>query len=456
MDVGSYFHSVRLDVTKCKGCTNCIRRCPTEAIRVRDGRAQIIEERCIDCGECIRVCPNQAKIAISDDLSKLAHFKYNIALPAPSLYGQFQEKAGIGIIDAALLKLGFDSVFEVAYAADLISQATQDYITRVKSPRPLISQACPAVVSLIQVRFPMLLNHLIPIESPMNAAAKIAKDEAVAKGFRARDVGVFFISPCPAKITAVRQPQKDLVNYVDGVLTIRNVYGDLRKMISTVQQELPVQATAKGINWGRSGGEATALDKVSTLTVDGIHNVISVLEEVEMGHLTEIDFLECQACTGGCVGGALTVANPHLAMARLKHLASTIPPADREQQEKNRQLLNRSDGFKISVMPFEPRQPFSLDRDLAAAISKLEMLERTLESLPGLDCGSCGAPTCRALAEDIVQGLSLETDCVFKLREKVSKLAKEVMELASLVPPAMGGTRETKSIGKDENNNGTG
>lgn len=454
--MGSYFHSVRLDVKKCKGCTNCIRRCPTEAIRVRDGKAQIIEERCIDCGECIRVCPNQAKIAISDSLSRLADFKYNIALPAPSLYGQFQEKTGIGKIDAALLPLGFDSVFEVAYAADLISKATQDYITRVKSPRPLISQACPAVVSLIQVRFPMLLNHLIPIEAPMNAAAKMAKDEAVAKGYRLEEIGVFFISPCPAKITAVRQPQKHLVNYVDGVLTIRNVYVDIRKVLNTVPQELPVQATAKGINWGRSGGEATALAKVSTLTVDGIHNVISILEEVEMGHLTEIDFLECQACTGGCVGGALTVANPHLAMARLKHLTSTIQQRDRGEQEKNHRLLSQYGGFKRSIMPIEPRQPFSLDRDVAAAISKLEMLERTLESLPGLDCGSCGAPTCRALAEDIVQGLSLETDCVFKLREKVSKLAKEVMELASLVPPAMGGTREAKSTGKGEKENETG
>ena len=49
----AYFHSVRLDKDKCKGCTNCIKRCPTQAIRVRAGKAHIIKERCIDCGECI-------------------------------------------------------------------------------------------------------------------------------------------------------------------------------------------------------------------------------------------------------------------------------------------------------------------------------------------------------------------------------------------------------------------
>ena len=84
------FHSVRLDPEKCKGCTNCIKRCPTEAIRVHDGKATIIEERCIDCGECIRACPNHAKFAVTDELDKLAAYKYNIALPAPSFFGQFK------------------------------------------------------------------------------------------------------------------------------------------------------------------------------------------------------------------------------------------------------------------------------------------------------------------------------------------------------------------------------
>ena len=63
-----FFHSVTLDKEKCKGCTNCIKRCPTEAIRVRNGKAVITPERCIDCSVCIRVCPYHAKKAKSDPM----------------------------------------------------------------------------------------------------------------------------------------------------------------------------------------------------------------------------------------------------------------------------------------------------------------------------------------------------------------------------------------------------
>ena len=89
MEKSGFFHSVRLDESKCMGCTNCIKRCPTGAIRVRRGKAYIISERCIDCGECIRICPHHAKYAEKYSFDELQKYKYRIALPAPTLYGQF-------------------------------------------------------------------------------------------------------------------------------------------------------------------------------------------------------------------------------------------------------------------------------------------------------------------------------------------------------------------------------
>jgi Na+-translocating ferredoxin:NAD+ oxidoreductase RNF subunit RnfB len=73
---------------------------------------------------------------------------------------------------------------------------------------------------------------------------------------------------------------------------------------------------------------------------------------------------------------------------------------------------------------------------------KLEVLELINKELPGLDCGACGAPSCRALAEDIVRENANETDCIFKLREKVRQLAVEMMELEAKMPPVMDRERE--------------
>ena len=66
-------------------------------------------------------------------------------------------------------------------------------------------------------------------------------------------------------------------------------------------------------------------------------------------------------------------------------------------------------------------------------MKKLQDIEKILSELPGLDCGSCGAPSCQSLAEDIVQGKACESDCVFKLRTRVETLAGEMQELSNKV-----------------------
>ena len=121
-----FFHSVRLDEEKCEGCTNCIKRCPTEAIRVRNGKAHIISERCIDCGECIRICPHHAKYAECDSFNKILDYKYRVALPAPTLYGQFNNLDDVDYVLTALKSMGFDDAFEVSRGRGARQQRHQD------------------------------------------------------------------------------------------------------------------------------------------------------------------------------------------------------------------------------------------------------------------------------------------------------------------------------------------
>lgn len=428
-----YFHSVTLDKEKCKGCTNCIKRCPTEAIRVRKGKAGIIQERCIDCGECIRICPNHAKAAVTDTLDRLKDFNYNIALPAPSLYGQFKSEMTPGAILAALVALGFDDVFEVALGAEAVSLAIKKYLRGNGRKKPMISSACPAVVRLMQVRFPALLDHIIPIQAPMEVAARAAKQlKSRELGLKESDIGTFFITPCPAKVTAVKQPFGD-VSCVDGTIAISAIYGAiLRELEHIIEAPRLHRASGGGIAWGRAGGENLSIGKGSLLAVDGIHSVTSVLEEIERGGLNDIDYLEAQACTGGCIGGPLVIQNPFVARVRIRDLAKKYT------RGKSAAVVESLAEYVEPTGPVPPRPVLKLDDNIAAAISKMELLENTLKELPGLDCGSCGSPNCRALAEDIVRGFANKTYCIFKLRERVQLLAEEMVELAQKVPPAMG------------------
>ena len=86
-----YFHSVRLLRDKCQGCVSCVKACPTEAIRVRNGKAEILPDRCIDCGACAATCPYHAFTIKTAALDGLEDYAYNIVLPAPSMYSQFPE-----------------------------------------------------------------------------------------------------------------------------------------------------------------------------------------------------------------------------------------------------------------------------------------------------------------------------------------------------------------------------
>ena len=205
--MNTVFHSVSLDKKKCLGCMNCIKRCPTQAIRVRHGKATIISERCIDCGECIRICPHHAKTAKSDPLEAINGFKYKIALPAPSLYGQFNNLDDINYILSALSELGFDKIFEVAKGAEIISDATRKLLKEKTLKNPVISSACPAVCRLIRISYPDLIDNVLELNTPMDESARLARLEAKAEtGLGDEDIGVFFITPCPAKITAIKNP----------------------------------------------------------------------------------------------------------------------------------------------------------------------------------------------------------------------------------------------------------
>ncbi len=418
----SYKHSVKLDVSKCKGCTNCIKRCPTEAIRVRDGHAIIKEDKCIDCGECIRVCPYQAKKATFDKFEDFSHYKYKIALPAPALYGQFEEYDDVDYILTALLECGFDSVFEVSRGAEIVTEYTRRYMKKQGIEKPVISSACPAIVRLIAQRFPYLVDNLLPIIPPIECAAKLARREAMEAHpeLRDEDICVLFLSPCPAKISYVKKPIGVEKSAVNGALAINDFYFKIRAKCKEIKEPLPLFGTGIiGLNWAGTGGEATSLLADRYLAADGIENCINVLDQIENGTIHNLEFVELNACNGGCVGGTLNVENPYIAKARLRSLRKYLP-ISRNKPEHDTDIPDdiMAGGFE-KLMYDATSSVLSYDRN--EAIAKMSAVECIYKDLPHLDCGSCGAPNCHALAEDIIKGEADEGDCLIKLRDKTVK-----------------------------------
>jgi len=408
-------HSVTLDISKCKGCTNCIKRCPTEAIRVRDGHAIIKEDHCIDCGECIRLCPYQAKKATYDRLEDFSDYRFKIALPAPAMYGQFEELDDVDEILTALLACGFDAVFEVSRAAELITEYTRRYMKQENLPKPIISSACPAIVRLISLRFPYLVDHLLPIMPPIEYAARVARAEVLRDHpeLTNEDICVLFISPCPAKVSYVRNPLGVKKSAVTGTLAISDIYFKVRAKRKEI--DFPQQLSQTGIiglNWAGSGGEATSLLTDKYLAADGIENCIKVLDEIEHGTMHDLEFVELNACIGGCVGGALNVENPFVAKARLRSLRKYLP-ISRNRVKETKELPE--DIFLTETIDRSTTMRLSDDR--MTAIAKMAAIEQIYKELPHLDCGSCGAPNCHALAEDIVKGEATRQDCLIQLRE---------------------------------------
>ncbi len=427
--MAEFYHSVVLKEDKCMGCTNCVKRCPTEAIRIRNGKASIAPERCIDCGECIRICPHHAKRARFTHMEALGRFQYKIALPAPSLYGQFNNLDDIDYVLTGLTKMGFDQVYEVSRAAELVSEATRKmmYNSELMTdlPRPIISSACPAVVRLIRVRFPDLCEHVLPLKSPMETAAIMAKREAMEKtGLAEKDIGCFFITPCPAKVTDMKMPLGMEKSQVDGAIAISEVFPTLSHAMDRLESVEPIANSGIiGVGWSTSGGESAALLNEKYLAADGIENVIRVLEEIEDERIGDLDFIELNACAGGCVGGVLCVENPYVAKARIQRLRKYLPVSQN----------HLAGGPVPTEMEWEGELEFSnvmtLSSDLKRAMEMMVEINTLEEELPGLDCGACGAPTCRAFAEDVVKRACKKADCVFVYRKQMQKVASTLSQL---------------------------
>jgi iron only hydrogenase large subunit-like protein len=424
----TFHHGLYVNNDKCIRCTHCIKVCPTEAIRIVNAKVVIREDRCVDCGECMRACPHKAIKIEHDDLKQIWKYNYRVLLFPSVFIGQFPEKITEDQIYASLLEIGFTHVYEVEQPIEVLKNQIKNQIKSNKSEYPIISSFCPAIVRLIRIRYPSLTENIARVKAPHDLSANWVLKKVADKGIDPAEVGIFYITPCAAKITAVKSPLGEKESIITGVINPKQIYNKVMAIAEKVEprdtSRMRELLTKEGIQWSLTHGETWWQSKRS-IAIDGIHNAIRFLERLENGHVPDVDFLEIRACDRSCAGGILLSQNRFLTVERLKSRAKKYPSSEKMAQIGKNNFVELE---KLIVTDeILPRPMLRYGNDMAKAMDRMERARSIMCHLPGIDCSACGAPTCQALAEDMVNGQARMSDCIFieQLWEKDGKISPQ-------------------------------
>lgn len=365
---GTAPNSVSIDASRCRQCLRCLSACPTQATRVYEGRPEILDHLCVDCTACAEACPSgvfgfPAQTALPEISPETV-----LALPV-SLLGQLGPGVHFDDVREALAPLGFHDVRISTAWEDTLAAAVREYAAGGARARPLLSPVCPAIVNLIRMRFPSLLPHIAPFLTPIEAARETLAGPHVV-----------FVAPCSAQYTALAGP--------NGLTRV-----------DVIAPGLLLQTLLPHLKRSGRGAVERHREEDAPLRVGGMEAVVRFLEEVENGQAGDCGVVELYACPDGCFGAPVWKTHP--ALARMRAQEALHSP------EQHGAAVRR-------VGPLAPRAGLRLDADMRRAMAKLGEIDALTRQLPGRDCGVCGAPTCGALAEDVVRGKAALVVCPFR------------------------------------------
>jgi len=192
-----------------------MRVCPTEAIRIEDKKVHLIIDRCIYCGNCIKSCHNSAFKISSDSFASLNKYKVNVAILPLSIYGMTANFNELSTVYKTMYDFGFNEVFDLSVITHLIADKIQ-YNLDTEQSHPYILTQCPTIIRLIQLKFPTLMNNLLPFDFPFEIGAKIAKKRFSEKyHLSEEEVGISYISECLSNFITIKQPLGKTKSAVD-------------------------------------------------------------------------------------------------------------------------------------------------------------------------------------------------------------------------------------------------
>ena len=419
---------------RCKKCYSCVRTCPTKAIQVREGQAQIIPSACVSCGYCVAACSQGAKMirsSLNDVVTLLESSTPCYAMVAPSFPAAYPELEPPQLA-GAIAACGFHRVYEVAFGADLVSyEYSRRYHNFEADPGGfLISSPCPVVVSYVEKICPELTSHLAEVVSPMEAMAIVIRRRLCPAG--TAQPSIVFIGPCVAKKDEARR-----LGLVDSVLT----FEELNELF-TVRGVNPARVPTRDFdppraNLGRLYPVPGGLLKAAGVDNDLLESAVSV--EEGSGRVADLlrelaqskrngrpvatqlfDLLFCE----GCIDGP-ALANDLTLYDRKKAIVSYIKDG---QVTTNLQHWAQEHAEFLDLdlsKEFTPSQCLELtvpEEEIRAILARTGKFQASDE----LNCRACGYESCRGKAIAVYRGIAEVDMC---LPYMISRLEQSIVDL---------------------------
>ena len=365
------------DNNKCISCGRCVAACAeivgpgVLAFQFRGGQLTVGTHNgeplgltdCVSCGQCVRACPCGALDyererggvfeAINDPDRVVVGFVAPAVRTVIAAEYDIPYAQASAFIAGLMRKVGFDMIFDFAFAADLtILEETTEFLGRVSNGgvMPHFTSCCPAWVNLVERRYPELIPHLSSCKSPQQMMGATVKNHLAKRAPIDLDkLHVVSIVPCLAKKYEAARPEfaPDEVRDVDSVLTTTE-FLEMVKMLRLEPEDIApaefdppyAQVSGAGVLFGSSGGVAEAslrmavekltgervaeLDfhevrgltglREATVTaggktvrvavISGLSNAEPIARRIIAGEDVGYDLIEVMACPGGCINGA--------------------------------------------------------------------------------------------------------------------------------------------------------
>jgi len=385
--------TIMYTLEKCVKCLKCIKVCPTGAMTMHDSRIHVDAEKCVNCGACTEICNHLGLQIKGSQLKELNQYDYCVALVPTAIYGDCESLEKISALLGAIKKLGFDEVVDLSRYDGFLYDMNVDFLESENKDVCLISSFCPVVNKLIENKYPMLLSNRVPFEYAAEIAAKkIRREKSESKG----NVGIFLLCECIAKLDFAKYPYENESSEIDHAISLADIFPLIIKYLNYGNEMIDINRS--GLKFVSTPLFMTNEINRNCIAADGLSKVENILELLEFGQIKNVKYFHLSNCINGCIGGNLLWGNSF----------------DKDLNLEKLMMNTTAEAISLPVKEaYSQRKPkVNIDqRSLQERLEEFAALNKQVEVLPGYDCGACGYPSCRAMAEDIIKGNSKIESC---------------------------------------------